>query len=111
MICKRNYRTRNIRISYAELRNTYVELRMNIRNICRFYVELRIAMRNYARNSGHAEFFPHQLLEKIPHQCGKFAEISDLVFLLCGKMRTLLTSTNFAAENILEKFLVRKFWT
>ena len=33
-------RTWNIRISYAELSNTYVELRMNIRNICRFYAEL-----------------------------------------------------------------------
>ena len=64
---------------------------MNIRNICGFYVEFCIAMRNSARNSGYAEFLPHQLLEKFPHQCGKFAENSDLVFLLCGKMRKLST--------------------
>ena len=65
--------------------------------------ELRIAMRNSARNSGHAEFLPHQLLEKFPHQCRKFAENSDLVFLLCGKMRKLSTSNKFCSGKYLRK--------
>ena len=74
---------------------------MNIRNICGFYVELRTAMRNHATNSGHAEFFPHQLLEKFPHQCGKFAENSELVFSLCGKMQKL--SNKFCSGKCLRK--------
>ena len=44
-----------------------------------------------------SKFFPHQLLEKFPHQCGKFAENSDLVFFTMRKNAEIINLNKFCS--------------
>lgn len=103
--------TSSLRITHAELRITYAELRRNMWNFCGTDAELCNALQNSAKVSQHAEIVPHPSSEYFPHLYGKIVENSDLVFLHSGTMRKISTLTIFAAENILEKFPLRKFRT
>ena len=84
-------RTSNLRITHAELRTTYAELRRCMWNFCGIHPEFRNALRNSAKVSQLAEFVPHPTSEYFPHLYGKFAENSDLVFLHSGTMQKIST--------------------
>ena len=91
---------------------------MNIRNICGFYAELRIAMRNSALQCGTLQgiqdmrnFFHISYWKNFRINVENLQRIQTWFFYYAEKCRNYQLQTNFAAENILEKFLVRKFWT